>query len=94
MSFQVPDSAVSLWKAAVAIARPAFSRSVHHRGGVLQKDHRKRAHHTTTLRHVQVQRYMSYRRPQTETQKYSVCIFGLDILTDAGTLWMLADVIM
>lgn len=54
MSFQVPDSAVSIWEIAVAIARSPFSQSVHHRGSVLQKNDRKRAHHTTTLRHVQI----------------------------------------
>lgn len=37
---------------------------------------------------------MSYRRQKTDIQKCNVCIFDVDIRADAGTLWMVADVIM
>lgn len=65
VTFQVPHSAVPLWETAVALACSTFSWSIHYWRGVLQKDHRKCAHHTTAFRHVQIQRYMSYR----ETEK-------------------------
>lgn len=77
VGFQVPHSAMSFWETAVALACSTFSRSIHHWRGVLQKDHRKRAHHTTALWHVQIQRYMSY----WETEK-TKCIVDLGIRMD------------
>lgn len=56
---QVPDSALPLREAAAPPPGAPLRQPVHHRGGVLQKDHRKRAHHQTPLGHVQVQRYMN-----------------------------------
>lgn len=68
--FQVSHSAVPLWETAVALACSSFSWSIHHWRGVLQKDHRKCAHHTTAFRHVQIQWYMSYRETEKRNKMY------------------------
>lgn len=87
VTFQVPHSAVPLRETAVALACSAFSRSIHHWRGVLQKDHRKRAHHTTAVRHVQIQWYMSY----WETEKKQNVSLTLAF---TWTPWMTPDPLM
>lgn len=57
--FQVPNSALSLWKAPPAPALSALRQPLHHRGGVLQEDYRQRPHHQAPVGHVQVQRHMN-----------------------------------
>lgn len=56
---QVPNSALSFRKAPPAPALSALHQPLHHRGGVLQEDHRQRPHHQAPLGHVQVQRHLN-----------------------------------
>lgn len=81
--FQVPNSAMSLREAAPAPPGAPLRRPIHHRGGVLQKDHRQCTNHQAPLWHVQVQWYMNSHHwsmektwaegPERPTQQSSEC---------------------